>query len=251
MIVCITGASAGIGKATALHFAKEGHQLILTGRRKEKLEDLKETIENTYNTKVRVLTFDIQDKDAVDKAINSVVDEWSKIDVLVNNAGLALGRDTFDKAHLSDFETMINTNIKGLLYITKSVVELMKKNGGGHIINLSSTAAKEVYPGGHVYCATKHAVDALTKGMRIDLLPYHIKVTSIAPGMVDTEFSTVRFKGDKSKADEVYKGFTPLYAEDIADVIYYVSTTPKHVNINDVVLTAAAQANSYITLKDK
>ncbi|MCB0537181.1 MAG: SDR family NAD(P)-dependent oxidoreductase [Chitinophagales bacterium] len=250
MIVCITGATSGIGKATALHFAKNGHQLIITGRRKEKLDQLKQEIEAKYNVEVLVLSFDIQNKEAVNQAVKSLKGKWQKIDVLVNNAGLALGKETFDNADISDFETMIDTNVKGLLYITKPIVELMKKNGGGHIINLSSTAAKEVYPGGHVYCATKHAVDALTKGMRIDLLPYEIKVTSIAPGMVDTEFSTVRFKGDKSKADDVYKGFTPLYAEDVADVIYYAATTPKHVNLNDVVLTATAQANSYITLKN-
>lgn len=250
MIVCITGATSGIGKATALHFAKNGHQLIITGRRKEKLDQLKQEIETQYKTEALALSFDIQNKEAVNQAVKSLKEKWQKIDVLVNNAGLALGKETFDNANISDFETMIDTNIKGLLYITKPIVELMKKNSGGHIINLSSTAAKEVYPGGHVYCATKHAVDALTKGMRIDLLPYGIKVTSIAPGMVDTEFSTVRFKGDKSKADDVYKGFTPLYAEDVADVIYYAATTPKHVNLNDVVLTATAQANSYITLKN-
>lgn len=250
MIVCITGASAGIGKATALHFAKNGNQLIITGRRTEKLDQLKQEIEAKYNTEVLALSFDIQNKKVVDETIKSLKGKWQKIDVLVNNAGLALGKDTFDNADVSDFETMIDTNVKGLIYITKPIVELMKKNGGGHIINLSSTAAKEVYPGGHVYCATKHAVDALTKGMRIDLLPYKIKVTSIAPGMVDTEFSTVRFKGNKNKADDVYKGFTPLYAEDVADVIYYAATRPKHVNLNDVVLTATAQANSYITLKN-
>lgn len=249
MIVCITGATAGIGKATALHFAKEKHQLIITGRRKEKLEILQKEIEANDGVEVLALCFDIQDKNAVDNAIASLNNKWKKIDVLVNNAGLALGKDTFDNADIADFETMINTNIKGLLYITQPIVALMKQNGGGHIINLSSTAAKEVYPGGHVYCATKHAVDALTKGMRIDLLPYSIKVTSIAPGMVDTEFSTVRFKGDKTKADNVYKGFMPLYAQDVADVIYYAATLPTHVNLNDVVLTCTAQANSYLTFK--
>ncbi len=249
MIVLITGASAGIGKATATIFAKNGHDLIVTGRRKEKLGQLKEQLESEYSINVLPLSFDIQDKKGVNKAIDSLDSQWRNIDVLVNNAGLALGKDSFQDGNIEDFDTMIDTNIKGLLYITKAVVANMKTNKKGHIINLSSTAAKEVYPGGHVYCATKHAVDALTKGLRIDLLPYGIKVTSIAPGMVDTEFSKVRFKGDESKAKDVYKGFTPLYAEDVADAIFYSANLPAHVCINDLVLTSTAQANSYITFK--
>lgn len=250
MIVLITGASAGIGKATAEIFAKHGNDIIITGRRKEKLEEIKVELETQFNVKVLPLSFDIQNKEAVINAINSLDAFWKNIDILVNNAGLALGRDTFQDANLDDFETMINTNLNGLLYITKAVIPIMQANKKGHIINLSSTAAKEVYPGGHVYCATKHAVDALTKGMRIDLLPYGIKVTSVSPGMVETEFSKVRFKGDENKANDVYKGFTPLYAEDVADAIFYTANLPKHVCINDMVLTSTAQANSYLVFKE-
>ena len=250
MIVLITGASAGIGKATAEIFAKHGNDIIITGRRKEKLEEIKVELETQFNVKVLPLSFDIQNKEAVINAINSLDAFWKNIDILVNNAGLALGRDTFQDANLDDFETMINTNLNGLLYITKAVIPIMQANKKGHIINLSSTAAKEVYPGGHVYCATKHAVDALTKGMRIDLLPYGIKVTSVSPGMVETEFSKVRFKGDENKANDVYKCFTPLYAEDVADAIFYTANLPKHVCINDMVLTSTAQANSYLVFKE-
>jgi len=250
MIVFITGASSGIGKATASIFAKNGHDLIITGRRKEKLEQLKTELENNFNVKVLPLVFDIQNKNEVENTINRLDNKWKQINVLVNNAGLALGKESFQDTNTKDFETMIDTNIKGLLYISKAIIPLMQANKNGHIINLSSTAAKEVYPGGHVYCATKHAVDAITKGMRIDLLPFGIKVTSISPGMVDTEFSKVRFKGDENKAAEVYKGFTPLYAEDVADTIFYAANLPKHVCINDLVLTSTAQANSYITFKE-
>ena len=250
MIVLITGASAGIGKACANIFAKNGYNIIITGRRKQKLDDLKLGLETAYNVEVLSLDFDIQDKNAVAKAINSLDESWRNIDVLVNNAGLALGKDTFQDADVADFETMLQTNVNGLLYVSKAIVALMKTKNKGHIINISSTAAKEVYPGGHVYCASKHAVDAITKGMRIDLLPHKIKVTSISPGMVETEFSKVRFKGDESKADAVYQGFTPLYAEDVADAVYYAASLPEHVCINDMVLTATAQANSYVTLKE-
>lgn len=250
MIVLITGASAGIGKATATKFAKNGHHLIITGRRTANLDELKAQLEKDFNVEVLSLSFDIQNQNEVNEAINSLDAKWKNIDVLVNNAGLALGKDSFQDGNIEDFETMIDTNIKGLLYITKAVVNNMKANKKGQIINLSSTAAKEVYPGGHVYCATKHAVDALTKGMRIDLLPFGIKVTSIAPGMVDTEFSKVRFKGDENKANDVYKGFTPLYAEDVADAIFYSANLPAHVCINDLVLTSTAQANSYMTFKE-
>lgn len=249
MVVLITGASAGIGLACAKIFAKNGYDVIITGRRVEKLQSLKEELEEKYKVKVLPLNFDIQDRKSVKYAIESLSGSWQKIDVLVNNAGLALGKEAFQDAELDDFETMLQTNVHGLLYVTKYVVDLKKVQKKGHIINLSSTAAKEVYPGGHVYCASKHAVDAITKGLRIDLLPFNIKVTSISPGMVETEFSQVRFKGDLNKAQEVYKGFTPLYAEDVANAVYYAASLPPHVCINDMVITSIAQANSYITLR--
>jgi NADP-dependent 3-hydroxy acid dehydrogenase YdfG len=249
MVVLITGASAGIGLACAKVFAKNGYDVIITGRRLEKLKQLQEELEKAYEVKVLPLNFDIQDRRAVKYAIESLSGSWQKIDVLVNNAGLALGKEAFQDADLDDFETMLQTNINGLLYVTKYVVDLKKVRKKGHIINISSTAAREVYPGGHVYCASKHAVDALTKGLRIDLLPLNIKVTSISPGMVETEFSQVRFKGDKSKAEDVYKGFTPLHADDVAAAVFYAASLPAHVCINDIVLTSIAQANSYITLK--
>ncbi|MFT4968555.1 MAG: 3-hydroxy acid dehydrogenase/malonic semialdehyde reductase [Chitinophagales bacterium] len=250
MIVLITGASAGIGKACAEKFASQGYNLIITGRRVAKLESLKTSLESTHNVQVQTLSFDIQNNSEVDQALSSLSENWKNIDVLVNNAGLALGKESFQDANIQDFEVMLDTNVKGLLYVSKWVIGGMKSRQSGHVINLSSTAAKEVYPGGHVYCASKHAVDAITKGMRIDLLPYGIKVSSVSPGMVDTEFSKVRFKGDDSKAEAVYKGFTPLYAEDVADAIYYVASLPKHVNVNDMILTCTAQANSYITHKE-
>ena len=249
MVVLITGASAGIGLACAKIFAKNGYDVIITGRRLEKLQSLQVELEKEYKIKVLPLNFDIQDRKAVKYAIESLSGNWQKIDVLVNNAGLALGKEAFQDADLDDFETMLQTNVNGLLYVTKYVVDLKKVQKRGHIINISSTAAKEVYPGGHVYCASKHAVDAITKGLRIDLLPFNIKVTSISPGMVETEFSQVRFKGDKAKAKDVYNGFTPLYAEDVADAVFYAASLPPHVCINDLVLTSTAQANSYITLK--
>ncbi len=249
MVVLITGASAGIGLASAKIFAKNGYDVIITGRRLEKLNELQKELEQTYKVKVLPLNFDIQDRKAVKYAVESLSGNWQKIDVLLNNAGLALGKESFQDADLDDFETMLQTNVNGLLYVTKYVVDLKKVQKKGHIINLSSTAAKEVYPGGHVYCASKHAVDAITKGLRIDLLPFNIKVTSISPGMVETEFSQVRFKGDKDKAKEVYAGFTPLYAEDVAAAIYYAASLPAHVCINDLVITSIAQANSYVTLK--
>lgn len=249
-IALITGASAGIGKATASLFASNGWKVIITGRREEKLQTLKQELESAYSIKVLTLAFDIQDKNAVKKVIDTLSEDWSKIDVLVNNAGLALGKDGLQDGNIEDWETMIDTNIKGLLYITKAVLPNMMKRNEGHVINLSSTAGKEVYPGGNVYCATKHAVEALTKSLRIDVLPYKIKVSSVSPGLVETEFSKVRFKGDSNKADVVYQGFTPLYAEDVADAIYYVASRPPHVNIGDILLTCTAQANSTTVLKE-
>lgn len=242
-IILITGASAGFGKAIATKFAAGGWNLILTARRKEKLNELATSLENTFGIKTLCLAFDIQDKKAVLAHLQNLPDEWKAINILVNNAGLALGRDSFEQANLEDWETMIDTNVKGLLYATKAVLPHLIKEKG-HIINIGSTAGKEVYKDGNIYCATKHAVDAISKAQRIDLLPYQIKVTAIHPGAVETDFSLVRFKGDAEKAKAVYAGYTPLKAEDIADTVWFVANTPAHVCINDLVLTCVAQANS-------
>jgi NADP-dependent 3-hydroxy acid dehydrogenase YdfG len=242
-IILITGASSGFGKATATKFAAGGWNLILTARRKEKLDELAKTLEANYGIKTLCLIFDVQDKKAVFDNLQNLPTEWQAINILVNNAGLALGRDSFENANLEDWETMIDTNVKGLLYASKAVLPMLIKEKG-HIINIGSTAGKEVYKDGNVYCASKHAVDAISKAQRIDLLPYQIKVTAIHPGAADTEFSLVRFKGDTEKANAVYTGYTPLMAEDIADTVWYVANTPAHVCINDLVITCVAQANS-------
>lgn len=247
-IILITGASAGFGKATAEKFAAGGWNLILTARRKEKLEAVATDIEKKYGVKILTLVFDIQDKKAVFEYLGNLPKEWQAINVLLNNAGLALGRDPFDEANLEDWETMIDTNIKGLLYASKAVLPHIIAQKG-HIINIGSTAGKEVYKDGNVYCATKHAVDAISKAQRIDLLPHQVKVTAIHPGAVETDFSIVRFKGDAAKAGAVYAGYTPLKAEDIADTIWYVANTPAHVCINDLVLTCLAQGNSTTLFK--
>ncbi|MGB1018835.1 MAG: SDR family oxidoreductase [Chitinophagales bacterium] len=248
--ILITGATSGIGKACAELFAKENYQLILTGRRAERLEKIKQDLISKYKVKIHVLCFDIQNKKATENAINTLPESFKNIAILLNNAGLALGKETLDKSDMQDWETMIDTNVKGLLYVTRAVIPIMKKNKSGHIINISSIAAKEVYPNGNVYCASKHAVDALTKAMQIDLLAHKIKVTSVAPGMVDTEFSTVRHKGDKQTADATYNGFTPLFANDIAEVVYFVASRPAHVNINDILVMPSAQATATIVRKD-
>jgi NADP-dependent 3-hydroxy acid dehydrogenase YdfG len=226
-IILVTGASSGFGKA----------------RRKEKLDELAKALEANYGVKTLSLIFDVQDKKAVFDNLQNLPAEWQTINILVNNAGLALGRDSFENANLEDWETMIDTNVKGLLYASKAVLPMLIKEKG-HIINIGSTAGKEVYKDGNVYCASKHAVDAISKAQRIDLLPYQIKVTAIHPGAADTEFSVVRFKGDAEKAKAVYNGYTPLMAEDIADTVWYVANTPAHVCINDLVITCTAQANS-------
>lgn len=244
--IFITGATAGFGKATALKFAANKDRVIITGRRKERLEALKAEIENNYQTAVHILHFDVRDEKAVKNAVASLPEEWKAIDVLVNNAGLASGLDPIQNGDTTDWNKMIDTNVKGLLYMSHAIIPGMIENGAGHIINIGSTAGKEVYPNGNVYCASKHAVDAITKGMRIDLLPHGIKVTQIAPGAADTEFSTVRFHGDKEKADNAYKGYQPMVAEDIAELIYYATSLPKHLCINDLVVTSLAQANSYM-----
>jgi len=240
----ITGATAGIGEATAQLLSKNNFNLIITGRRKERLEKLKDSILKDSNAQVLALNFDIRNSDETENAINSLPADWQNIDVLINNAGLAVGLSTVANGVLADWERMIDTNIKGLLYISRLVSQKMIKNNSGHIVNISSIAGKETYPMGNVYCATKHAVQSLTKGMRIDFLKHGIKVSSVCPGAVDTEFSVVRFKGDKKQAQQVYDGITPLYAQDIAETILFVVTRPPHVNIDDILVMPTDQAFS-------
>ena len=239
----ITGTTSGFGYAFAHRMAKLGYRLIITGRRTDRLLNLANELTEKYQTEILPLNFDVRDKKACQDAINSIPENFSAIDVLVNNAGLAAGASPFDESLEDDFERMIDTNIKGLLYVSKIISNIMIKRGGGHIINIGSIAGKSVYPGGNVYCATKYAVDALSKGMMMDLFTHNIKVSQICPGAAETEFSQVRFKGDTEKAAAVYKGFTPLSAEDIADVVKYVALAPPHVNISDVVIMPAAQAS--------
>ena len=241
-IALITGATAGIGEATSNLLAKNNFDLIVTGRRKDRLDLLKEKLITNTKAKIHTLCFDIRSLEETTNAINSLPDEWKKIDVLVNNAGLAAGLNTVQEGAVDDWEQMIDTNIKGLLYITRLVSPGMIERGAGHIINISSIAGKETYPMGNVYCATKHAVQSVTKGMRLDMLKHGIKVSSVSPGAVDTEFSEVRFKGDKERANQVYKGFTPLYAPDVAESILFVLTRPKHVNIDDILIMPTDQA---------
>jgi 3-hydroxy acid dehydrogenase / malonic semialdehyde reductase len=243
--VFITGATSGFGKACAEKFASHGYNVIINGRRKDRLDELQQQLQQQFNVKVLSLAFDVQDKNAVFAAIESLENHWKQIDILVNNAGLALGRDYFDEADLDDWETMLDTNVKGLLYVSRAVLPLMKATGAGHVINIGSTAGKEVYEKGNVYCASKYAVNAISQAMRIDLLRHGIKVTVVNPGAAETEFSMVRFKGDADTAKSVYKGFQPLTAEDVADVVFYCATLPAHVCINDLVLTSTAQANSF------
>jgi NADP-dependent 3-hydroxy acid dehydrogenase YdfG len=249
MLVLITGATSGIGKSTARIFAKNGSNLIVTGRRQDRLDVLKSDLESLYKIEVTALCFDIRNFSAVETAIKSIPEEKQKIDILVNNAGLAAGLSSIQDGNLSHWERMIDTNVKGLLYVTKIVSNMMIKNGRGHIINVGSIAGKEVYANGNVYCATKHAVDALNKAMRIDLLPHQIKVTAINPGMVETEFSLVRFDGDEARAKNVYAGLVPLQPDDIAETVYWVASRPSHVNINDLVIMPTAQASATQVLR--
>lgn len=243
-IALITGATAGIGEACAQLFAREKYNLILTGRRLDRLEKLAASLNKKYNTEVAVCAFDVRDREQVNSNFESLPAKWKKVDVLINNAGLSQGLDPIQNGNLDDWDTMIDTNIKGLLYVSKVVSNWMITNGKGHIVNIGSIAGKEVYANGNVYCATKHAVDALNKGMRIDLVQHGIKVTAIHPGAVETEFSEVRFHGDKERAKKVYDGFDPLVAEDIAETIMFVVSRPKHVNINDLLIMPTAQANA-------
>ena len=243
-IVLITGATSGIGKATAHIFAENNYQLIITGRRADRLHTLKNELTTAYNIEVIDLCFDVQDQKAVAVALEGLPTAWKTINVLVNNAGLSLGLDSIHKGNLADWEQMIDTNVKGLLYVSKIVGNWMVDQQFGHIVNIGSIAGKETYANGNVYCATKHAVDSLTKAMRLDLLTSGIRVTAIHPGAVETEFSIVRFKGDQQRADKVYEGFEPLRPEDIADAIFYATQTPLHVNINEMVIMPTAQANA-------
>ncbi len=250
-IVLITGATSGIGKACAEVFASEKYHLIVTGRREERLQSLKKEIETREGVAVKTLCFDVRDKEAVAENLNNLPEDLKNIDVLINNAGLSQGLSAIQDGEISDWETMIDTNIKGLLYVSKIVSGWMVNNKTGHIINLGSIAAKEVYPNGNVYCATKHAVDALNKAMRIDLLPYGIKVTGIHPGAVETEFSVVRFHGDEEKARKVYEGYEPLRALDIAETIWFAASRPAHVNISDLLIMPTAQASVAHHIKER
>ncbi len=243
-IALITGATAGIGEACAHVFARERYDLILTGRRTDRLQKIASELVSEYNVVVKILEFDVRDRESVIKNLEELPDDWKKINVLVNNAGLSQGLDPIQNGNIDDWETMIDTNIKGLLYVTKVVSNWMIGNGYGHIINLGSIAGKEVYPNGNVYCASKYAVDALSKGMRADLLPYGIRVTAVHPGAVETEFSVVRFKGDEARAKKVYDGFEPLVAVDIAETIWFAVSRPAHVNINELIVMPTAQASA-------
>ena len=243
-IALITGATAGIGYETAALLAQNNFNLILTGRRKERLETIKNQLETTYNCQILILNFDIRQKLETETALNGIPENWRAIDVLINNAGLAAGLAPVNSADIDDWEAMIDTNIKGLLYATRMVTPWMIQRQSGHIISISSVAAKESYPNGSVYCGTKHAVAAISKAMRIELMPFGIKVSTISPGAVDTEFSLVRFHGDQEKADLVYKGFTPLSAKDIAETILFVLNRPAHVNIDDILIMPTSQASA-------
>lgn len=242
-ITFITGASAGIGKACAEVFAREGFNLILTARRLEKLEELAETIRKDFNVEVKTIQMDVRSKAEVQEGWSKLPEEWKQVDLLVNNAGLSQGLDPIFSGDTDDWDRMIDTNIKGLLYVSRIIMPQMKERQSGHIINIGSIAGKEVYPNGNVYCATKHAVDALNKAMRIDLLPYNIKVSALNPGAVETEFSIVRFKGDKVRASKVYEGFEPLHAQDIAEAAWFMASRPPHVTINDMLIMPTQQAN--------
>ncbi len=248
--ILVTGATSGFGKAIATLFARNGHDIIITGRRSDRLAALKEELEQFPGVKITSLCFDVRDKDAVKQTFDELAASQQRIDILVNNAGLAAGMSSIDEGNTDDWDLMIDTNIKGLLYVTRQVVPFMKQQKAGHIFNIGSTAGKVVYKNGNVYNATKFAVDALNQSMRIDLLPYGIKVTGVNPGMAETEFSLVRYKGDQERAAKVYEGIEPLRAEDIADVVYYCANVPAHVCINDLTLTCTYQANAIYTVRE-
>jgi NADP-dependent 3-hydroxy acid dehydrogenase YdfG len=243
-IAFISGATSGIGKACAEKLAENSYHLIIAGRRKDRLEELKNELEKKYSIKILALCFDVQNKESVFNTLKAIPTEWQNINILINNAGLSLGRDSFIDSDIIDWEIMLQTNVNGLLYVTKALLPFINKEYG-HIINIGSVAGKEVYENGNVYCASKFAVDAISKSMRVDLLKEGIKVTCIHPGAVETEFSLIRYKGDQSKADAVYKGFQPLSGKDVADAIYYVASLPKHVCINELIITPTQQASTY------
>jgi len=249
-ITLITGATSGIGRSCAYKFAENNHNLILTGRRDDRLHEIAQDLISKFSISVTTLCFDIRNKEEVSNAVENIPDEWRKIDILINNAGLAVGLNTIQDGNIDDWDRMIDTNVKGLLYLSREVLPLLIANGRGHVINIGSIAGKEVYPNGNVYCATKFAVDAITKAMRIDLVKEGIKVTQIAPGAIETEFSIVRFKGDEEKASSVYNGYKPLEPEDVAEVTFYATTLPAHVNINDLVLMPTAQASATVFKKE-
>lgn len=247
-VALVTGATSGIGKACVLALAKSGYDIIATGRRENRLKELRSEMDQSVN--YTYLVFDVRDKKAVDGAIDSLPKAWKNIDVLVNNAGNAHGLDPINEGDTEDWDAMIDINVKGLLYVSKKVMPILIERRSGHIVNIGSIAAKEVYPNGNVYCASKHAVDAITKGMRLDLTKYGIRVTGIHPGLVETEFSLVRFKGDDERAKSVYEGFQPLKAEDIADIVNFAVTRPTHVVMTDITVLAGAQANSNTVYRD-
>ncbi|MFN4235437.1 MAG: SDR family NAD(P)-dependent oxidoreductase [Bacteroidia bacterium] len=242
-IVFVTGATAGFGKAIAEIFSKNNYDIIINGRRKNRLDELEKELRKN-GADVLQLPFDVRDKNAVKQAVESLTGKWQNINILVNNAGLAQGLNLIQEGEIEDWDTMIDTNVKGLLYVSRAVMPLLIKTGNAHVFNIGSIAGKEVYQKGNVYCATKHAVDAITKAMRIDMLEHGIKVTGICPGAAETEFSLVRYKGDAEKAKNVYNGFTPLYAQDIAEIVYFAASRPAHVCINDIIITPTAQANA-------
>lgn len=249
-IALITGATSGFGKAIAQRFAKEKWNCIITGRRENLLHQLADELRDAYGIRVLSLVFDVSKKEEVFQHLENLPEDWQQIDVLVNNAGLALGRDSFENADIEDWDIMLDTNVKGLAYVTKAVLPFMIKQKHGHVINIGSISGQEVYVNGNMYCATKFAVKALSQGMRMDLLKHNIRVTAIHPGAAETEFSNVRFKGDAVKAKEVYNGYKPLLAEDVADVVAYAANTPPHVCINELTIMATAQASSYLFNKE-
>jgi 3-hydroxy acid dehydrogenase/malonic semialdehyde reductase len=249
-IALITGATSGIGKACAEILAENNFNLIITGRRNDRLNQFSEGIKQKHNTRVLTLNFDVREQHKVEQTLNSLPEEWKKIDILINNAGLAAGIEPIQNGDINDWDRMIDTNVKGLLYVSRAVIPWMVNRKEGHIVNIASIAGKEVYPNGNVYCASKYAVDALSKGMRIDLFKHHIKVTNIAPGMVETEFSEVRLHGDLDAAKNVYKGFKPLEAKDIADSIWFAVSRPPHVQIGDILILPTAQASATIVNRE-
>ncbi|MBQ1964622.1 MAG: SDR family NAD(P)-dependent oxidoreductase [Tidjanibacter sp.] len=250
--VLITGATSGIGEATARAFAAEGFAVIITGRRTERLQQLKAELKEQFGAEVCVASFDVRDEAMCNAALEALPEKFADIDILVNNAGLAAGLEHLNEGSSTDWNAMIDTNVKGLLYISRAVANRMIESGKrGHIVNLGSTAGTQVYENGNVYCATKHAVHALSQGMRIDFLRHGIRVTEIRPGMVETEFSIVRFHGDKNRADGVYKGLKPLTGDDIAEAILWATTQPDHVHINEIVLTPTAQADSFYSVREQ